>query len=107
MNPNDPLVKADPGLLKECTQVCGSWAVKDLDCPKDGCLGFAVTLPAGFTPDGVLTHRPSPQPFPTVADPNHLPSWTTKFLRTATQPDHATGASCFYGTLPGTSCTVP
>jgi hypothetical protein len=103
---DDPLVKADPGLMKECTKVCGTWAVKDLDCPKVGCLGFAFTL-HGFVADGVLTHRPTPQPFPTTNDPNHLPSWATKFLRTATQPDHATGGSCFYGTLPGTNCTVP
>ena len=107
---DDPLVKADPDLLSECAKVCSTWAVKDLDCPAAGCLGFSVTLPDGFTPDATLLnpspHRPAPTPFPTTADAMHLPDWTTKFLKTATDPD-TTAGSCFYSQLPGTDCTAP
>ncbi|HEU0154958.1 MAG TPA: hypothetical protein VFQ82_02730, partial [Stellaceae bacterium] len=104
---DDPLVKADPGLMKECVKVCGTWAVKALDCPKDGCLGFQFTL-KGFKADGVLTHRPVPHRFPiATADPTHRPDWTTKFERTSTKPDQTVG-SCFYDKLPGAAdCPVP
>jgi hypothetical protein len=41
----------DPVSLAECQQnddaVC-AWAVADVDCPKGGCLGFAVKLTDGF-----------------------------------------------------------
>ncbi|MGH7059230.1 MAG: hypothetical protein ACREFH_02485, partial [Stellaceae bacterium] len=109
---NDPLVKADPGLFNECKHVCGTWAVKALDCPTDGCLGFSFTL-RGFTADGVLTHRPAtspnwPKPFPTAADPEHRPDWATKFEPTKREPDASKG-QCFYAAMkiPGeTDCPV-
>ncbi len=49
LKPNDPLIKANPKFADECNQVCKTWAVKDFDCPATGCLGFAFTLPSGFT----------------------------------------------------------
>jgi cell migration-inducing and hyaluronan-binding protein len=40
----DPLVQAIPNMKQTADDVCSHWAVKDLDCPKAGCLGFEVTL---------------------------------------------------------------
>jgi hypothetical protein len=47
---NDPMLLANPNLKKECDDACGTWAVKDLDCPLGGCFGFGVRLPASFDP---------------------------------------------------------
>jgi hypothetical protein len=54
-------------LYEECTAedsaIC-HWSVKDLDCPKGGCLGFAVTLSDQFAPDPAKDPRPAAEPFP-------------------------------------------
>ncbi len=65
-----PLLRADSGFLTECNNVCQTWAVKDLDCPKAGCYGFAVTLPSGFNIDSPLVPTPQPTPacFPLTKD---------------------------------------
>jgi hypothetical protein len=55
--------------------ICETWAGKDVDCPLEGCPGFAFTLPNGFDPDdkgGELIstgsgHRPVPKCFPNEA----------------------------------------
>ncbi|HVY54675.1 MAG TPA: hypothetical protein VHC46_02870, partial [Thermodesulfobacteriota bacterium] len=51
--------------------ICGKWAGKDVDCPKDGCIGFSFKLPnPGFVADdkgSILQpsgHRPDPTCFP-------------------------------------------
>jgi len=112
-------VLVNPGLLAEAKKVCSEWAIKDLDCPKDGCLGFTFTLPAGtiFRADATLAnpspHRPAPTVFPTTADSKHLPDWTTQFVRTTLPPDATPPSSCYYtkypSTLPPTmdTCKIP
>jgi cell migration-inducing and hyaluronan-binding protein len=62
---NDPRVLINPKLKDNCKKVCEQWAVKDLDCPDGGCLGFSFTLPksqTAFADD--KNHRPPPEPFP-------------------------------------------
>ena len=44
---------------QEANAVCGKWAVKDLDCPPSGCLGFQFTLPSKFVADAT-PDQPSP-----------------------------------------------
>lgn len=59
----------------ETGNICGKWAGKDIDCPLEGCPGFAITLPTGFEPDDkghILLntregHRPNPKCFPEEA----------------------------------------
>ena len=106
----DPLLTANPALEKEVNDVCGTWAFKDLDCPKDGCFGFSFKLPSGFTTDATIAgptrHRPAPNMFPTTSASGQ-PDWTAKFERTKTAPDNAQGGACFYKDLPGsTDCEV-
>ena len=75
--------------------ICGSAAVKDLDCPKDGCYGFSFTLPKGFVADDTIAspqkHRPQPEEFPTAPMAKSQPDWTTMFERTTKAPDSASG----------------
>ncbi len=91
--------------------MCGSWAVKDLDFPKDGPWGFSFKLPKGFTPDATLDnpspHRPLPTMFPALVSTGK-PDWLTKFEKTKTEPDQSKG-ECFYPALkvPGeTDCPM-
>ena len=63
----------DDRLKAESDAICGTWAVKDLDCPpfvkhgtapaSGGCLGFSFTLPEGFLADNSY-HRPGPESLP-------------------------------------------
>jgi len=101
----DPLLRANPALENEVNKVCGTWAVKDLDCPKDGCFGFSFKLPSGFNADATIAgptpHRPAPKLFPT-SNASGQPDWTAKFERTTTAPDNAAKGACFYpDPLPG------
>lgn len=101
------LPKYDP-LKAHYDRVCG-WAVKDLDCPADGCYGFQFTLPAAdifnadATPDNPSPHRPQPTAFPAS-------DWGTQFVQTSVQPDSESppppgyGPSCYYPTLPTKAC---
>jgi hypothetical protein len=103
----DPLLIANADLEKQADSICGTWAVKGLDCPKAGCLGFSFTLPGTFTAAATIAgptpHRPKPGEFP-----SEKPEWLTKFDSTATVPDNATGGACFYPRpLPGNAgCEV-
>jgi cell migration-inducing and hyaluronan-binding protein len=103
---------------QEANAICGQWAVKDLDCPPSGCLGFQFTLPSKFAADATAAapspHRPKPQVFP--ANP-------IQFTRTNTSPDNkepeppknkdTPPLSCYYPKLPTASnpgpkqCLVP
>ncbi|HEY5204611.1 MAG TPA: hypothetical protein VIJ63_08440 [Roseiarcus sp.] len=94
---------------QEANEICQDWAIKDLDCPPSGCLGFQFTLPATFKADATLAapspHRPKPQPFPTSA---------TAFTRTWGAPDDKPGGACYYPKVPTASkpdpadqCLVP
>ena len=93
---------------QEANAVCSQWAVKDLDCPASGCLGFQFTLPSTFvadaTPEAPSPHRPKPTSYPE----------TIQFTRTTTVPDDAKPKdpknytpACFYPKLPGSECAVP
>jgi hypothetical protein len=92
-----PIARTNPGILNECKKVCGTWAAKDLDCPPDGCLGFAVKFPNDPADNG--NHRPTPAAFPTIA----VSPWLTLFQRTAREPDSV----CQYLKVPGTDCNKP
>jgi len=98
---NSPAVKADKALWAEADAVCRTWAVKDLDCPEKGCLGFAFTLPGDFkAEDQGQAARPSPKPFPAAA--KNDPNWP-QFLDTALPPDSEASAdpgSCHYSEIP-------
>jgi cell migration-inducing and hyaluronan-binding protein len=100
---NSPAVKANKDLWAEADAVCKTWAVKDLDCPAKGCLGFAFTLPHGFKADDQgQAARPSPRPFPAAAKAN--PNWP-QFHQTALPPDSDSKTasdprSCYYAKLP-------
>jgi cell migration-inducing and hyaluronan-binding protein len=110
----------DNSLYKVANEVCGNWAVKDLDCPpaiverKDnndvwisgGCPGFSFTLPSSpsdFSADDKY-HRPKPQPFPLDNSNQGQPWWTTKFMRTLTLPDKTGGRCNYKDPLPDRNC---
>jgi hypothetical protein len=93
---NDPAVLASPTLKTSCESACKTWAVRDLDCPHEGCLGFAFTLPAGFQAAD-QNKRPPPQPFPTT-DP--AAGFAAVFKSTAIPPDSGAGGACHYATPP-------
>jgi cell migration-inducing and hyaluronan-binding protein len=108
-------------LYAESNAVCRNWAVKDLDCPLDGCPGFSFTLPQNFEIDAKGYHRPAPIEFPTGSDNQGKPDWTTTFRsvprddapksirpwRVFDPPNDYPGR-CYYEKLPGTKdCPVP
>ncbi len=104
---NDPIFRANPDMKREVDAVCRKWAVKALDCPSKGCLGFSFVMPAGFNADDSY-RRPSPESFPTTASRDDgKPDWTVKFRRTNTGPDSKSGGGCYYAQIPGTDCDVP
>jgi hypothetical protein len=107
------LAIADRNFVGEAEKVCGHWAIKDLDCPRDGCLGFSFTIPStGFVAkaeiDKPTPYRPRPGEFSTKTGTGQSePTWLTKFLRTTLKPDSSRGEQCFYPNIPGTDCPVP
>ena len=104
---NDPIFRANPEMKREVDAVCRKWAVKALDCPSKGCLGFSFVMPAGFSADDSY-RRPSPKSFPATASRDDgKPDWTVKFRRTNTGPDSRSGGGCYYAQIPGTDCDVP
>ena len=125
---NSSAALANPDLVAEAEKVCAQWAVKDLDCPDKGCLGFTFTLPSAtfFQADATLAnpspHRPAPTVFPMVGEPKTgKPDFTTQFERTSLPPDNnaftkmlppgSAPTSCYYpkfpSTLPPTADTCP
>jgi cell migration-inducing and hyaluronan-binding protein len=110
---DSPAVKANPDLLVQAGKVCSGWAMKDLDCPRKGCLGFAFKLPDGFAANGQgQAARPMPISF---ADAEKKSIWPKiKFMRTTTVPDKSEPSpadkpfSCYYkDPLPGTPNCSP
>ena len=112
------LPDGDP-LKPESEVICGSWAVKDLDCPASirnpetgkfvsgGCFGFSFTLPDGFEANDSY-HRPDPISFPADDKDQGKPDWTTKFMNSTKIPDAAAGAQCYYDPkLPPVSAPCP
>jgi hypothetical protein len=106
----DPAVKISAKLKDNADRACKIWAVKDLDCPTKGCLGFSFTLPSAtyFTADATLTspspHRPAPDNFPpNDKNKTNIPEWLIKFVGSTFAPDNQTGGQCNYPTLP----TIP
>jgi hypothetical protein len=113
LSDTDPLVLANRHFKTQNDGVCKEWAVKDLDCPPQGCYGFSFTIPTtGFTADATLAnpspHRPAPLPFPSDDSKKDQgqPTWLVKFLGTAVPSDPSV-QQCKYPKLPGTDCTVP
>jgi hypothetical protein len=113
MPPNDPRLLANQVLRQACTNTCGRWAMKDLDCPSNGCLGFWFKLPTKFESDD-KNHRPTPAVFPITGPLAPLLAAKLKSLAgTVLAPDNAAPSkpyapsSCFYEKVPGTDCPVP
>ncbi len=127
---NSSAVQANAALLMEAQRTCHQWAVKDLDCPAKGCLGFTFTLPAAsiFQANATLTNpspnRPAPVVFPGVSMPETgKPDFTVQFVRTTVPPDNnaftkillpgQAPTSCYYPKFPSTlpptvdTCAVP
>jgi cell migration-inducing and hyaluronan-binding protein len=110
---DSPAVKANPDVLVQAGKACSRWAMKDLDCPRKGCFGFAFKLPDGFAANGQgQAARPTPISFADAQGKNIWP--VTKFLRTTTVPDKSepnaayTPYSCYYkDPLPGTPNCSP
>ncbi len=110
----DPLVAVNKNMATEAGIICGSAAVKDLDCPADGCYGFSFTLTGGaggFVADDTIAspqkHRPQPVDFPSMPMAQSQPDWTTMFKNTTTAPDNTPGGTCYYPGLPGSqSCPI-
>jgi cell migration-inducing and hyaluronan-binding protein len=81
LSKDDARNKANPALWGTkgtdglCAKTCSVWAVRDLDCPADGCLGFAFTLPAAnvFAADD-KNRRPKPTSIDD--DPKWGPIWS-------------------------------
>ena len=98
---NNPQLLANKNLKDEVDAACRNWAVKDLDCPSNGCFGFSFTLDKDFkTGDGLgQLARPTPQSFPPPS---------TRFVRTTTDPDNKSQPDaktkieleCYYPKLP-------
>ena len=84
----------NPAIKNVCKNICEEWAVKDLDCPEGGCLGFQFTLSKDFQAKDQMI-RPKP------TDPDDK-SWTRILTQTKTVPDNQAGgskaSSCFYPT---------
>jgi hypothetical protein len=57
----------DPASRKVCQTTCKEWAVKDLDCPKGGCLGFSFKMGENFKAQDQY-QRPKPEQFPTTTN---------------------------------------
>src|SRR5204863_3659454 len=69
---NDPRVVINPNLKNIAKKICSEWAVKAIDCPAGGCLGFSFTLPASakFADDSY--HRPRPDEIDITTAPWNL-----------------------------------
>ncbi|MEQ8344257.1 MAG: hypothetical protein RLO22_10280 [Sneathiellaceae bacterium] len=79
-----------PGLKAACDQVCSTWAVKDLDFPEGGALGFSFTMTGNFKADD-KNHRPAPQPFSRAPE---LSRWNSIAFTPIEKP--VAGDKCFY-----------
>jgi len=116
LDAGQPGVTINPGaknplkttLQNDASRACSTWAIKDLDCPTRGCLGFSFTLPdqSKFKADATLTnpspHRPGPVIFPMQQGDiatQSLPNWLVKFAGTTLAPDNSNGF-CRYTKLP-------
>jgi len=94
-----------------CKNICENWAVKDLDCPKDGCFGFKFTMP----PEGFEAKDQMERPRPAVYPSGPTDPWTKiQFVGTSTEPDAAKSkGACSYpadqtpSNLPGSKCPPP
>jgi cell migration-inducing and hyaluronan-binding protein len=89
LSENDPILIANRNLKGDVEAACKNWAVKDLDCPRSGCLGFSFTLPDDFDAKDQYK-RPDPSQFPQLA---------TKFVSGASKvppPDDKSGGQCYY-----------
>jgi hypothetical protein len=118
LDPNDPMLLANPGLRASCERSCSHWAMKDLDCPEKGCFAVGIKLASDFVANDIL-RRPQPDPFPGPTVMSLSPGsgdrgWETLFSITSTLPDgkplkttDAKGA-CYYEKVPGTAeCLSP
>jgi len=99
-----PLINTDPNFLSECNAVCGSWAIKDLDCPpvvtdqgkyvSGGCFGFTVKLADDFVYSDV---QPTALPTP-AAQPTCFPK--SVFNVPFATPTPSLAGDCAYTTVP-------
>jgi hypothetical protein len=108
LDSSSPAVTISPKLTttlaNDAKRACSIWAVKDLDCPPAGCLGFSFTLTGAFTADATVAsptpHRLPPGAFPNTNTNQGVPNWRVKFAGSTLAPDNASGGQCNYPTLP-------
>ena len=86
-------------LYNECQNLCSKWAVKDVDCPDNGCFGFSFKTSSSFT-TGAKGHLP---PDTECYDTSSIGPWNPGFSR-----HDVSGQQCYYSTLPIIqTCTQP
>jgi hypothetical protein len=88
----------DPKYKNVCENVCREWAVKDIDCPKGGCLGFKFTMPDDFKAQDQF-ERPKPLQFVDPKKPTDFdkPWKDIVFKPTTKLPDKDTNVGgCHY-----------
>jgi hypothetical protein len=94
-----PLSLLSPGFKNVCERICKEWAIKDLDCPKDGCRGFQFTLPGKFEAKDQY-RRPNPVVFPTTVTSSpwsaivYKPTSNGGDCNYSKVPEKAVNASC-------------
>jgi hypothetical protein len=79
------------------SSVCG-WSNKEIDCPVNGCFGFAITMPPSFVAAKQTDLPPTPIHFvgDTGSDPYFAPN-TVKFFNV---PQSISGTQCYYNAPP-------
>jgi hypothetical protein len=91
--PSGNACKCAPGSSCTDDSVC-AWAIKDMDCPLNGCFAFGITMPGSFE-TGVATTPPVPLKF--TDDPQYTKNWDTAYQLV---DQTITGAQCHYSAPP-------
>ncbi len=91
--PSGNACKCAPGSSCTDDSVC-AWAIKDMDCPLNGCFAFGITMPGTFQ-TGVATTPPVPLKF--TDDPQYTQNWDTAYQLV---DQTITGAQCHYSAPP-------
>jgi hypothetical protein len=84
-----------PGSNCKEDSVC-SWAVKDIDCPIEGCFGLSITMPANFVAAKQPGLPPAPVPFTEGPDSAFFRTGNVTFKNAS----EAVAGSCYYSVPP-------
>ncbi len=93
---------------KECNEELGdnknttcSWAVRAVDCPKGGCLGFSFKLPTGFDAATISVAPPTPECYPSKNPDGSKSVWNVGW--DPVRDDDLAGEGCNVNPLPPTN----